>query len=731
MKLDPSQYVVDYAANTFTFDVQAPGTGWLSLTTMQLGAVKLLDSMYASTSTGNTVELTSFVSYSDVNSSYVTLNGISVASSATNYPGMYTLTSYNGAARITVNALGTVQAYLFKGDTKSFSEITESVSTASATLIPLSSFVPPVTIGNAGPFHSQVIVTQNGRRLRPPVTTYYQVASGQTTFDISKSTVYPLGLPDVNHIEVYVNGTRTLPARKWKLDQANNQIKFRSKVLQDGDVIAIVVKEDNEYLIDNGNLVLSSASTVTTQITSFTNHDPDFIRSEVFRANANNQYYMQRSVIDPAYVWVSYNGLPLTVNLDYTIGTDGRTVNLRNGIYQSQSDTVIVTSFADVEPTIGYRIFRDMLGRTHFKRLAQSGSTTLSQNLNFSDEVISVEDASKLTPPDPASNRPGVILIDGERIEFFVIVNNQLRQLRRSTLGTGSKGVYYAGTSVVDQGIAQTIPFRESKDTTSTYTVSTNIIGYNSSTVITTTVGTVTTTVTNVTFTVTTGTEVKFTTGTSVSIQNILSGNYNITGPISSIGNGTITVTYQNTFTSIPAIGENAILIGAGISLSNFVFVTNDQYNRPIPAAVDQVEVRYQGISLLKPTVTTSKHDPDIAYDSSSTLYSTSTAYGDVIVPYGFTINTSTKQITLNTATVTLVEGAKLEVIRRTSTSWYSTTTTSLARSTTVPAKFLSGVPAALPRFLTSSTYAAVDLDLILETTDLLTDENGNPLEGI
>jgi hypothetical protein len=32
---------------------------------------------------------------------------------------------------------------------------------------------------------------------------------------------------------------------------------------------------------------------------------------------------------------------------------------------------------------------------------------------------------------------------------------------------------------------------------------------------------------------------------------------------------------------------------------------------------------------------------------------------------------------------------------------------------------------------LSSSTYAVVDLDIVLETNDLLTDENGNPLEGI
>ena len=636
VKLRKDQYMINFEANTFTFDTQSPGTGWLSLTTMQLGSIKMLDSMIATTSTSDIIELTSQIRFADVGSSYVTLDGQSLTKvSTTGTAGTYTLTNYRGAARVTVYQRGTVQAYLFAGITKSFSEITEAYTTSTAFITPLSSFVPPISVGNAGPFHNQVIVTQNGRRLKPPVTTYYQVTNNQKTFDISKSIKYSPGLIDINRVEVYINGERIFPAKKWKLEQAKNQITFRKNILQDGDVIAIVVKQDNEYIIENGNLVLAATTSSRTYVTSFTNHDPDFIRSEVFRANAGNQYYMQRSVINPAYVWVSYNGNPLTVNLDYTVGTDGRTVNLRNGIYQNSSDTVVITSFADTEPTIAYRIFRDMLGRTHFKRLAEPGTTRLSQDLNLSDEVISVEDASKLTQPDPAANRPGVVLIDGERIEFFVVYNNQLHQLRRSTLGTGPKDIYYAGTTVVDQGIAQTIPFKESKQSTTTFVT-------------------------------------------------------------------TATATYD---------------------LTNWI-----DFNTTA-AAVDQVEVRYQGIQLLKPTLTTYKHDPDVAYDSTTTVSSTSTI--DVWVPHGFTINTATSEITLNTATITLVEGAKLEVIKRTSTTWYSNTATSLARSTTAPAKFLSGVPAALPRFLSSSTYAVNNLDLQIETDALLTDENGNPLEGI
>jgi hypothetical protein len=617
-----NNYTIDYAENTFTFNSVNPGTGWLSITTMQLGTVQLLDTLTASTSSNKTV-LTSSVSFRDVGSVYVTVDGIKVEDP------VYTLTSYRGAARITVNQAGTIQAYLFKGESKSFSEITEQTMIASISTATVFSLNP--LPGNAEPFHSQVIVTKNGAKLKPPITTYWQVAEGQTTFDISNSILYPLGRIDLSKLEVYVNGSRVLPARNWKLGQEDNQIEFRNKVLKTGDVVAVVIKEDQDYLIQNGTLVLSSpaATGAVISVITFTNHDPDFIRTERFNGSGGNQYTMQRSIIDASYVWVTYNGNPLTVNLDYTLSSDKRTVIIREGFYQNASDTVLVTSFADTEPMVAYRLFRDMLGRTHYKRLSQPDSTILAQDLLLTDTIMAVEDASLLTQPDPAHNRPGVVLINGERIEFFSVQGNVLHQLRRSTLGTAPADVHYAGDLVTDYGANQTIQSTETLQ--------------------------------------------RFTTATT-----------------------TATAQYE---------------------ISGITFVSDALYT-------DQVEVRYQGMPLLKPGLTTVIHNPEIAYDSTSTA--------DAVVPYGFDISTTTGILTLNTATVTLVAGARLEVIKRSARMWYETSSTmTLAKNNTVQAKFLAGTPAIIPRYLSSSTYIKADITLTLETLLELTDETNNPLEGI
>ena len=459
IKLDTDQYVIDYALNTFTFSAPNPGTGWLSLTSMQLGAVQLLDASYETiTTTGTT--LLSAVSFADVGSNgtsaYVTVDGVPAVMGVD-----YALSSYRSRARFTFYKTGNVQTYLFRGEVKSFSEITEQIINVTTGSTTFDLLQPP---GNLGPYHSQVIVTKNQLRLNPPVTTYYKVSGNNLTYNISESIMYPPRAIDLLSIEVYVNGVLSPPVRGWRLNQQDGQIHFSTSVITDGDVIAVVVKAGNEYLIENNQLVLTTAATIgdTLHVTTFTNHDPDFIRSERYNGNSSNYYKMQRAVVDSSYVWVTYNGVPLIANLDFSVGTDGYIIRVRNGLYQGTTDNIVITSFAKIDSQLtAYRIFKDMLGRTHYKRLSSENSTVVIQDFLISDEVILVQDASMLTPPNILINTPGIVLINGERIEFFTINGNELGQLRRGTLGTMPPTIQPAGSTVVDQGSLQTMPFVE------------------------------------------------------------------------------------------------------------------------------------------------------------------------------------------------------------------------------------------------------------------------------
>ena len=70
-------------------------------------------------------------------------------------------------------------------------------------------------------------------------------------------------------------------------------------------------------------------------------------------------------------------------------------------------------------------------------------------------------DASNFDRPNPAGNRPGVVEVRGERIEYFSISGNVLGQLRRGTLGTGVPIKHLAGAFVQDIGPSETIPYTE------------------------------------------------------------------------------------------------------------------------------------------------------------------------------------------------------------------------------------------------------------------------------
>ena len=77
----------------------------------------------------------------------------------------------------------------------------------------------------------------------------------------------------------------------------------------------------------------------------------------------------------------------------------------------------------------------------------------------ITDKEISLIDASTISAPDKNSGIPGIIFINGERITYLIKQGNVLKQLQRSTLGTGAPDVHFAGSDVYNQGVQQTAPY--------------------------------------------------------------------------------------------------------------------------------------------------------------------------------------------------------------------------------------------------------------------------------
>jgi hypothetical protein len=152
----------------------------------------------------------------------------------------------------------------------------------------------------------------------------------------------------------------------------------------------------------------------------------------------------------------------LSPSVDYKLQSNMRIIELVKE--PSENDTIDIIHFtAPIStPTIAWQQFKDILNRTHYKRVDNNDGVKLAQDLAFNDlRIVVVEGADKLPRPDKSSNKPGIIWINGERIEYFAKTGNDLRQLRRGTLGTGIASVHKAETRVYGAGVEKTIPYAD------------------------------------------------------------------------------------------------------------------------------------------------------------------------------------------------------------------------------------------------------------------------------
>jgi len=204
-------------------------------------------------------------------------------------------------------------------------------------------------------------------------------------------------------------------------------------------------------------------------------------RREVLEGRTSGELYLRDEPLNSNYVFVTLNSttsIPkkLLAGYDYVLEGNKLTVS---GITLTSSDRIDVMYFAVESATgaTGFRIFKDMLNRTFYKRISATNTTTLAVALNSSDTTITLADGSVLSAPtdiiadDGSTVRtrvPGVIFIDKERIEYFAKSGNVLSSIRRGTLGTGIK-THASGTSVVDAGGQQTVPYADTISTV-TYT---------------------------------------------------------------------------------------------------------------------------------------------------------------------------------------------------------------------------------------------------------------------
>ena len=334
--------------------------------------------------------------------------------------------------------------------------------------------------GAIGPYSGLTIIEVNGRVLRGPDNTYY-VGDGSTyTYGVvsglgDDSTVDPAKtISAASQVEVYVNGTKKDLNTHYTVDVGNQNVNFvTGAVPTSTDVIAISTLVDNHYY-NNGNDIIIIPSAISSSgyslsggdimtVTTFNNALGMKQRREVLEGVPTGEFYLRFAPLNSDYTFVWYNGHQLVQNTDYTLSGSKITVY---GKTITSSDRLDVMYFA-MESAVGatgFRIFKDMLNRTFYKRISKTSTTKIAETLFSDAKTIEVVDGSVLPTPDVTNNAPGVIFVDKERIEYFTKSGTTLGQLRRGTLGTGIKD-HGSGAEVVDASGTQTIPYADTVHT--------------------------------------------------------------------------------------------------------------------------------------------------------------------------------------------------------------------------------------------------------------------------
>jgi hypothetical protein len=280
---------------------------------------------------------------------------------------------------------------------------------------------------------------------------------------------------------VFVNGVKKDLNTHYTVDTGNQNVNFKTDSVPTAtDVICISTLVDHQYSVDGGSdadviLVPSaitspyslSASDVVT-VTTFNNALGMKQRREVLEGRPSGVFKLRFDTLNAGYTYVWLNGEQLIQGSDYTASGNTITVNGRTIVSTDRLDVMYFAVDTAVSAT-GFRIFKDMMNRTFYKRISKTATTKLTLDMTEGTQTITVEDGTLL--PDPkqilsydgstiSSIIPGVVFIDKERIEYFTKTGNTLGQLQRGTLGTGIKE-HGSGTEVVDASGTQTIPYAD------------------------------------------------------------------------------------------------------------------------------------------------------------------------------------------------------------------------------------------------------------------------------
>ena len=523
-------YTIDVANKTITFDTAPANHSRISTKVFAISGenYRVLNTFTGDGST--TTYLTSTRGEFNLDSTssdiYVTVDGVPTTSYSTTTAANTITVVFDTApeANTYIQIAGFNKSTT---STRSFASVRNEAITYDGSTNRYTLTYPP---GAIGPLSGLTMIELNGKMLRGPDVSYY-LGDGTTTRFLfnnltgigeDSSWINPLGedstvdptknITSAAQIQVHLNGVQQVLNTDYTVDlegttttaDAETDTADSSSLTTDiagspdrivfttapspNDLVAITTLVDYQYYNEGTDIILN-----TTQLSSdgnaITENDVLSVttinnalgskqrrevlagttgRSAAYPYTVAGDFNLRFEPLNATYMYVYLNGEQLVQNSDYTLNRNVITVHGRTIVDTDRLDVLYFALDSAVSAT-GFRIFKDMMNRTFYKRISKTATTKLVLDMTAGTQTITVEDGTVLPDPknvisyDGSSVQtiiPGVIFIDKERIEYFTKTGNTLGQLQRGTLGTGIKE-HGSGAEVVDASGTQTIPYAD------------------------------------------------------------------------------------------------------------------------------------------------------------------------------------------------------------------------------------------------------------------------------
>lgn len=477
--VDPNLYSLDVKAKTLTFSVAPVADQLMTILSLGKAGKNILD-IDTFTADGSTTSFETSVKWKSDLQIVTTINGLEHEDQA-----VIAKESDNGRVEFeftqTINPGDTLEYEIYSDSEQiNYSKVDRATVVGNGT----DTYTLPVTPIYSKPEGFYTIVEVEGNILSPGYSIEYIIDNEITReFEFEKFQV-PISTLEPALLKVYLNNKELDQGTQYLVNIGNSSITLDPGITSIGDKLELFTMHNADYIIEGATLTFTDnfgtpAVDDVINVYTFANHDVQGFQRYSYTAvnrstltvgskefsNFHNIMGGKIKLASPAfaeqYVWTVLNGELLQPNVDYKLSHDKTVVILNTQLVED--DTIDILHFAApvATPKIAWRQFQDILNRNTYKRLDNNLGVSLAVGLNSDDLRITVNDSSQLPDPDRRNNIPGIIFVNGERIEYLVKDGNLLRQLRRGTLGTGIKDFYPAGTVIEPAGREKNLPYRD------------------------------------------------------------------------------------------------------------------------------------------------------------------------------------------------------------------------------------------------------------------------------